>query len=123
MDDGETILSANEVFYDAFAAGDMAAMNGLWAKEVPVSCLHPGWGLLEDRGEIIESWRGIVESPNRPSIECLHPSVRFYGNGAMVLCYEKLPTAYLLATNLFIKEGEAWRMSHHHAGGPVPPPD
>lgn len=122
MDDGETVLSANEVFYDAFAAGDMAAMNALWAKDAPVSCLHPGWGLLEDRGEIIESWRGIVESPNRPSIECLHPSVRLYGDGAMVLCYEKLATGYLLATNIFVKEGEAWRMSHHHAGGPVPPP-
>ena len=123
LDNAETVISANEAFYDAFAAADMEAMEAIWAQDAPVTCLHPGWPKLDGREAVLKSWRGILENPGRPRIECIHPSVSLYGDTAVVLCYETIESGCLLATNVFVREGEAWRMTHHHAGGPVPKPE
>lgn len=123
MHNYEDVLSANEAFYDAFGAGDMHAMENIWAKSGNVSCLHPGWHPLFNRDEILSSWQGILGNKDRPKIECLHPQVDIRGDTAVLLCYELLDSGYLLATNIFVREDEAWRMMHHHSGGPVPPPD
>ncbi|MFN3231742.1 MAG: nuclear transport factor 2 family protein [Alphaproteobacteria bacterium] len=123
LGDQETVLSANEAFYDAFAAADMNAMESIWAQEADISCLHPGWPRLTGRDEVLNSWRGILENPNRPRIECTDATVSIYGDVAVVLCYEQLDNGHLLATNIFVREEGAWRMAHHHAGGPVNPPE
>ncbi|TDI62449.1 MAG: DUF4440 domain-containing protein [Alphaproteobacteria bacterium] len=122
MDVTEDVLSANEAFYDAFVAGDMQAMSAVWAAQTPITCLHPGWAPVAGREAVLESWRGIVESPQRPIIECHQPSVGIHGEMAIVLCYESLGGGFLFATNIFVQEDGAWRMIHHHAGGPVAPP-
>jgi ketosteroid isomerase-like protein len=123
MDVVEDVMSANEAFYDAFVAGDMQAMSAVWAAQTPVSCLHPGWPPVNGREAVLESWRGIMESPQRPVIECHNPKVDLHGETAIVICFESLGGGFLLATNLFVKENGAWRMIHHHAGGPVAPPE
>ena len=97
-------------------------MDAIWSRRAPVSCLHPGWNPISEREELLASWRGILDSPSRPRIECFEPQVRVYGDAAVVLCYEKLESGYLLATNIFVREEGGWKMTHHHAGGPVPPP-
>ena len=43
------ILAANQRFYDAFASFDLSLMDSLWAKDVAVACVHPGWAPLEGR--------------------------------------------------------------------------
>ena len=123
LDSEQTVISANEAFYDAFAAADMNAMASVWAAEAEVTCLHPGWPKLYGREAVLQSWRGILENPNRPRIECTHPSVVIYGSTAVLICYETIESGCLLATNIFVKEDDVWRMTHHHAGGPVPPPE
>ena len=119
----EDALSANEAFYDAFGMGDVDAMFAIWAKEAPVTCLHPGWAPLHGRDAVLQSWRGIMESPERPVIQCEEATAKVHGDTAIVLCYENLRGGYLLATNIFVREDGLWRMVHHQAGGPVNPPD
>ncbi|MEE8533734.1 MAG: nuclear transport factor 2 family protein, partial [Alphaproteobacteria bacterium] len=46
MADEQTVLFVNEAFYQAFADGDLAAMDAVWAREAPVACIHPGWAAL-----------------------------------------------------------------------------
>jgi len=112
--DREAVLFANEAFYAAFATGDLAAMQALWAHEAPVSCIHPGWGAVTDLQGVIESWEGILRSP--PKIRCHAPVVQAYGDMATVLCFEEISGAFLLATNIFVRQGGRWLMVHHHAG-------
>lgn len=123
LGDQETVISANEAFYDAFAAADVAAMEAIWAHGLAITCLHPGWPRLEGREAVLNSWRGILAHPGRPQIECLQPTVTIHGETAIVLCYELMQAACLLATNVFVREDGTWRLAHHHAGGPVPAPD
>lgn len=116
MTDKDAVLAANLEFYRAFAARDLPAMDALWARKVPVACLHPGWSALKDRDAIIESWAGILSNSRAPRIACYDEQVFLYGDVALVLCEEELEGGTLAASNFFVREGGEWRMTHHHAG-------
>lgn len=116
MTDQDAVLAANLEFYQAFAARDLAAMDALWAKNVPVACLHPGWTALRDRDAIMASWMGILSNPDAPRIACYDEQAFVYGDVALVLCEEELEGGTLAASNFFVREHGAWRIVHHHAG-------
>ncbi len=109
------VLSANQAFYRAFASGDMAAMEAVWARGEGVACAHPGWPLLIGREAVLESWQGILAS-SPPAIVCHAPLVLPAGEASAVLCYEELERSVMLATNLFRREEGHWKLFHHHAG-------
>ena len=109
------VLTANREFYRAFRTRDLGAMDRLWAEAVGLVCVHPGWGALTDREEILESWRGILESRDAPPIRCQDESVRFVGDTAVVVCTEMIGESALVATNIFVREAGAWRIALHQA--------
>jgi ketosteroid isomerase-like protein len=109
------VLEANEAFYRAFAARNAEAMAGLWAAARPVACIHPGWDLLTGREEVLESWIRIFGSGGAPDVACSLAEAHVLGEVAYVTCHEVLPGGRLAATNLFAREGGAWRLVHHQA--------
>ena len=119
----QAILFANEAFYAAFTSGDLAAMDGLWAPDPGIACIHPGWAPLTDRTAIMESWAAILESP--PPVHVRGSEVFPLGAGpasdvAFVLCYEVIGADTLVATNIYRKLADGWKIQHHQAG-PCPP--
>jgi ketosteroid isomerase-like protein len=116
MTDSDAVLAANLEFYRAFTARDLVAMDALWARQAPVGCIHPGWPALADRDEIMESWRGILSNPDAPRVACYDERVLLYGDTALVICEEELDGGTLVASNLFVREAEGWRIAHHQAG-------
>ena len=116
MTDQDAVLAANLEFYRAFATRDLKAMDALWARRVPVACLHPGWTALKDRDAIIESWAGILSNPDAPRIACFEEHAFLYGEVALVLCEEELEGGTLAASNFFVREDGVWRIAHHQAG-------
>jgi SnoaL-like domain len=112
----EAVLFANEAFYQAFAARDIDAMEQLWAKAAPVACIHPGWSPVVGREGVLASWRAILANPASPAIRCRRPQAFLHGDSAFVICYEEIEGAVLIATNLFVREGPGWKMTHHQAG-------
>ncbi|MFP3344787.1 nuclear transport factor 2 family protein, partial [Halomonas sp. SIMBA_159] len=88
MSDDQEILFANAAFYAAFADGDLALMDRLWARATRVACLHPGWEPLIGRDAVMESWRAILASP--PDIECSDPEVFVQGGTGFVICREQV---------------------------------
>ena len=111
----DDVLAANEAFYAAFDAGDIEAMDALWADKHNVACIHPGWVALATREDIIDSWRSILESPHAPSIRCASPIATVLGGMGFVVCSEILSGGELLATNIFVCEAGIWKICHHHA--------
>ena|SRR5438552_8289822 len=116
-DDELAVLTANESFYAAFARHDLARMDELWARQRPISCLHPGWSVLVGRDAVMASWRGILRSEDMV-IEATAPRAFILGDAAYVLCFEGVggEPPILVATNVFAREDGAWRMVHHQAG-------
>lgn len=120
MDDANAVLAANQAFYDAFAAGDAAAMAAVWAEAGPVVCIHPGGPALHGRDLVIESWRQILGAPGRPKVRCRGAEAFLIGESAFVICYEEMPGGVLVATNIFARHFGRWRLVHHQAGPTIP---
>jgi ketosteroid isomerase-like protein len=109
------VLEVNEAFYRAFAARDADAMARLWAERLPVACIHPGWDVLAGREEVLASFRTILGGAEPPALSCSVAQAHVLGSVAFVTCHELLPGGRLAATNVFAREGGAWRMVHHQA--------
>jgi ketosteroid isomerase-like protein len=109
------VLFANEAFYLAFSTRDPKSMDDMWSRDAPVTCVHPGWQPLYGREEVMESWVTILGNPAAPQVEFREPRAFLYGDVATVLGYEVMQEGVLAATNIFVLEGDRWRLVHHHA--------
>jgi len=117
MRDRTGLLFASEAFCAAFAGRDYPALEALWARRSPVACIHPGWGVLEGREAVMESWRGILGSAgNAPAVSPRDARAFLLGEAGYVTCFESFPEGFLIATNLFVREAGEWRLVHHQAG-------
>jgi len=116
----QQLLRANRAFYEAFAAGDIEAMDDLWARRAEVACVHPGWPALHGRDEVMDGWRAILLGGEAPRILCRDARAFALGEGGFVTCVEVVDDTTLVATNVFALEGGLWQIVHHHAG-PVAP--
>lgn len=117
------VEEANARFYRAFEALDIAAMDDVWAHTEHVKCVHPGWPLLTGWDAVRESWRVIFENTAEVRFTIGDVAVVVTGGIAWVTCTEnilqsvrdRLSVTSVLATNLFTRTPDGWRMIHHHA--------
>lgn len=122
--------SAAEVesaFYDALNRADIDALMLLWADDEDIVCIHPGGPRLHGHAAIHASWQAIFERGAlqiRPSqlhethnLMCsVHTVVEGVSSGG-------IEPAHLVATNVYIKTPQGWRIVLHHvsvAPGAVP---
>ena len=122
--DPAVVEFANDAFYLAFNSKDIDQMERLWAEEISSVCIHPGWGPLFGRDDILSSWQSIFAGQTAENqILCVDPRVVVQGDVYSVLCYERLPAGWLMATNNFMLENGIVRMVHHQAGQCMDPPE
>lgn len=122
--------SAAEVesaFYDALNRADVEALMALWADDEEIVCIHPGGPRLHGHAAIQASWEAILENGGlqiRPSQ--LHETQNLMSSVHTVIegvSSSGTEAAHLLATNVYIKTPQGWRIVLHHvsvAPGPVP---
>lgn len=109
------VIEANEAFYAAFNAKDIEAMDALWARDLRVACIHPHANALAGREAVMASWRAILGNPAQAKIMMGAASATVLGESAFVVCRELVSGVPVVATNVFVREGGAWRIVHHHA--------
>ena len=108
------VLEANLSFYEAFATQDFAAMDEIWSRTHPVACTHPGWQAIHGRDQVMASWRAVLRHQSAP-IRCEEPRAFVFDEAAYVTCVERIASAQLAASNIFVLEDGLWRMVHHQA--------
>lgn len=117
------LRAANAAFYDAFEKLDLEAMANLWARSVPVSCVHPGWDLVLGYEAVMQSWRGIFDGSGELSLRSEDAQVVAGSAMGWVVSREILNTRVqntpientLSCINTFVLEDGVWRVAHHHA--------
>jgi ketosteroid isomerase-like protein len=117
------VEEANARFYRAFEALDLAAMDAVWVHDDAVKCVHPGWPLLTGWAAVRESWQAIFANTEEMRFTLSDVHVVLHTDLAWVTCTEnilsdvrgRVAVTAILATNLFARAGEEWRMVHHHA--------
>jgi ketosteroid isomerase-like protein len=127
-DDKSEVARANDSFYRAFESLDIKEMERIWSKEREIQCGHPGWRVIRGWAPVMESWRRIFE--NTPAIRFMltEVSIELSGAVAWVTLYENLTSTVegqnvsvtVLATNIFVKHADGWRMIHHHGSSVAP---
>jgi ketosteroid isomerase-like protein len=116
------VTQANQAFYEAFESLDIARMDRVWAHQEYVTCIHPGWTLRSDWPEVRDSWVLIFNNTFSMKFELSEVMIQVAGDMAWVICVENIVNqqsdepqqAKVLATNLFERIGDEWRLIHHH---------
>ncbi len=109
------VLAANRAFYAAFRSADYDRMLSLWSDRSAISVLHPGCGEICGREAVMESWFRILASGHAPEIYAEDEIAIVTGGRAVVICVERIGASTIAATNLFVREGLTWRLTHHQA--------
>ncbi|MGI9477853.1 MAG: nuclear transport factor 2 family protein [Hyphomicrobiaceae bacterium] len=109
------VLRANHEFYSAFRSGDYARMDALWAQRHDVSVLHPNWDGIQGRDAVMASWFEVMVVAEPPMVTVRDECVVITGRRAMVLCTECFDVTRIVASNLYVLEDDAWRLTHHQA--------
>jgi len=123
VSDARVVEEANARFYRAFETLDLAQMEAVWAHADHVKCVHPGWPLLTGWDSVRSSWEAIFENTAEMNFTLSEVRAEAAGDFAWVTCTENILSAVdgrvsvtsVLATNLFERGPDGWRMVHHHA--------
>jgi ketosteroid isomerase-like protein len=119
-------------FYEALQSGDLDRLMACWADEDDVVCVHPGGPRLLGLGAVRAAFDTVfgngtirIQVEALRKIESLTSSVPSVRERIEILTNEGPLTAYSIATNVYHKTAQGWRMVAHHAspGGLQETPD
>ena len=126
METTDSLIEANTRFYRAFELFAIEEMNELWDKELAVTCIHPGWPLIQGRKEILQSWTNIFNNTMVMQFTITESSIKIEGEWGWIVCTESLRSVVngkvnegrVEATNIFRRVENQWYLVHHH-GSPI----
>lgn len=127
MSDEQNVREANQRFYAAMNAADIAEMDEVWADDPKAVCIHPGREAIIGYEQIRESWSVIFTATDSLSIVTSNELITIVDDVAWINCIETislmmeggLAAAAAQCTNVFRRTDGRWRMIVHHAS-PIP---
>ena len=117
--------SSDEVeaaFYEALQNGDLERLMACWADDDEVVCVHPGGPRMIGLGAIRSAFEAMFNNGTvrvRPEgmrkIEALGSAVHSLRERIELLTPEGPMEAVVIATNVYHKTAQGWRLVAHHA--------
>jgi ketosteroid isomerase-like protein len=132
----DEVEAVNTAYYEALERGDFEDLAMLWLADgdPEVSCVHPGWPVLNGRGEVLRSYALIMANTDYIQFFLTDVKVAVTGATALVTCTENILSGgpapeegeepgplvgqLVVATNVFLRTSDGWKMWSHH-GSPV----
>jgi uncharacterized protein (TIGR02246 family) len=119
-------------FYEALRHGDLERLMEVWADDDEIVCIHPGGPRLIGAAAIRASFEAIFGNGGVPAvpeqvhrIQTLSCAVHHLAERVMVPGTQGPQPAWVVATNVYLKTEQGWRMVVHHASpgslGEAPP--
>jgi uncharacterized protein (TIGR02246 family) len=115
-------------FYEALQRGDLERLMALWADDEEIVCVHPGGGgRLIGPAAIRASFEAIFANGGVPAtpvhvhrLQQMAAALHHLVERIDVSTPEGRQTAWVLATNVYIKTSRGWRLVSHHASPAEP---
>jgi ketosteroid isomerase-like protein len=120
---GGTPDEVENAFYEALQAADIEKLMACWADEDDIVCIHPGGPRVVGAGAIRAAFDAIfghtgaiaVRAQAIRRVDALASAVHSVVERVEVLTDEGPLHAYVLATNVYHKTAQGWRLVVHHA--------
>ncbi|MDP2449875.1 MAG: DUF3225 domain-containing protein [Polaromonas sp.] len=114
-------------FYEALQGGDIERLMACWADEDDIVCVHPGGARLVGAGAIRAAFDAMfangsirAHAEKVRKIETMGASVHSVLERIEVMTEEGPRHAYVIATNVYHKTAQGWRLVAHHASPGTP---
>ena len=109
-------------FYEALQTADIEKLMACWADEDEIVCVHPGGSRLLGAGAIRAGFEtlfghGTVRAtPMRVhQVASLSSAVHSVVERVEIMTQQGPQQAYVIATNVYHKTAQGWRLVAHHA--------
>jgi len=114
-------------FYEALQSGDIEKLMACWGDEDEIICVHPGGARLVGAAAIRATFDSMFSNGSIQAhaikvrkLETLSASVHSVLERIDVLTNEGPRHAYVIATNVYHKTAQGWRLVAHHASPGTP---
>ena len=114
-------------FYEALHNADIEQLMACWAEEDEIVCVHPGGPRIIGPGAIRSAFEGLFANgsvqadPERiHKVTSLACAVHHLVERVKVITPQGAKQAYVIATNVYQKMPQGWRMVAHHASPGTP---
>lgn len=114
-------------FYEALQQGNIDKLMAVWADDDEVVCIHPGGprlvglGAIRAQFEAMFAHGSIQAQPERVRRVNTHDSaVHSVVEQVRVMTEDGPRSAHVIATNVYVKTAQGWRMVCHHASPGTP---
>lgn len=119
---GGTADETEAAFYDALHNGDIEKLLACWADEDEIVCVHPGGSRIVGIGAIRAAFDAMFSNGSIRAtplsvrrIQALASAVHSVLERIEIMTSEGPREAYVIATNVYHKTAQGWRMVAHHA--------
>lgn len=114
-------------FYEALRHANLDQLMACWADEEDIVCVHPGGPRLVGTGAIRAAFADLFAKGNIQAyperihkIESLASAVHHLVERIELMTPQGPHTAWVIATNVFHKTAQGWRLVAHHASPGTP---
>jgi ketosteroid isomerase-like protein len=109
-------------FYEALAGADIERLMGVWSDDDEIVCVHPGGPRVIGHAAVRSAFESIFESgavavrlQQVRRVDGAGCSIHHVLERVDVRTAEGPRTAWVVATNVFLKTAQGWRLVLHHA--------
>ena len=113
---------AEAQFYEAVRDGDLERLMAVWADDDDVVCVHPGGTRVVGPQAVRAAFEAIfangsiaVHPEHVKRVQAMGSAVHSVLERIDVVTVDGPRTGWIVATNVYVKTGEGWRMVAHHA--------
>lgn len=114
-------------FYEALQSGDIEKLMACWGDDDDIVCVHPGGARLVGPAAIRATFDAMfsngtirAQAIKVRKVETMSASVHSVLERIEVLTEEGPRHAYVIATNVYHKTAQGWRLVAHHASPGTP---
>lgn len=109
-------------FYEALQHGDIEKLMGAWSDDEDIACVHPGGPRVIGPGAVRASFEAVfanggvnAEPESVRRLQTASTAVHHVVERVRMMTEEGPRSAWVVATNVYVKAPQGWRMVLHHA--------